>query len=179
MAGFLAQIKLADEHNLPLFLHNRNTTGDFLRVCETQRGSGCMRAGGVVHSFDGSAEEMRALVDLGFYIGINGCSLRTEENLLVAATVPADRLMLETDAPWCGIKPSHAGSAHLKTSFPNKKREKYQLGFTVKDRSEPCHIVQVLEVLAAVRGVDEALLAEQVWTNTHRLFFDASGVEHE
>lgn len=46
-------------------------------------------------------------------IGINGCSLKTEENLQVMAAVPLDRLLLETDCPWCEIRPSHAGELLL------------------------------------------------------------------
>jgi TatD DNase family protein len=52
--------------------------------------------GGVVHSFTGSPEEALELVQLGFYISINGCGLKTDENLRTVKAVPLDRLLLET-----------------------------------------------------------------------------------
>ena len=71
--------------------------------------------------------------------------------------MPNDRIMIETDAPWCGVKPSHPGHSSIQTKWPakdKKKRSEIDTGETVKDRSEPCHIAQVLEVLAAVKGED-------------------------
>jgi TatD DNase family protein len=126
ISAFKLHLDLASEVSLPMFLHNRNTGGEFLRLVTEERSK--MKAGGVVHSFDGSLEEMHKLVELGLYIGINGCSLRTEENLLVVAEIPEHLLLLETDAPWCGVKPSHAGSKYVKTEFPRKKAEKYEIG---------------------------------------------------
>jgi TatD DNase family protein len=127
-----------------------------------------------VHTFDGTSEDLHELLDLGFHIGINGCSMKGEENLKVVAEIPEDKLLLETDAPWCGIKNSHAGSGFIKTKFETKKVEKYQDGLMVKDRNEPCTMVQVLEVVAAVREADPVALAEKVWQNTEDLFFPDS-----
>ena len=190
LLGFQQQLDLAERADLPLFLHSRDTDGEFLRIVRENRHK--LRRGGVVHSFDGSMEEMRALTDeLGLHIGINGCSLRSEESLLVAAAVPEHLLLLETDAPWCGIKPTHPSHAHVGTTFPTRKKEKYAAGVMVKDRNEPCTLRQVFEVVAAVRGLGLGLgggggwggiegegedaavfaLAERVLANTRKLFF--------
>lgn len=105
---------------LPLFLHMRNACDDFIGVLKPFIDDGSILKGnGVVHSFTGTTEELNKLLELGFYIGINGCSLKTEENLEVAKRIPTDRLMIETDAPWCEIRKSHSGYKFL-TSYPNK-----------------------------------------------------------
>ena len=156
-AGFEAQLRLAGEAGLPLFLHNRNTGGDFFETCA--RHAAQISRGGVVHSFDGDAAELDQLVGLGLHIGLNGCSLRTADNLDVAARVPADRVHLETDAPWCSIKRTHAGYSHVRPlvdphsggPYEELKKEKWRDGATVKDRAEPCHIVHVLQVVAGAR----------------------------
>jgi TatD DNase family protein len=70
-------------------------------------------------------------------------SLRTEENLAVAAKIPKDRLMIETDCPWCEVKPTHPGYKHVTTKYPSVKKEKYTVDSDcqVKGRNEPVNIV--------------------------------------
>lgn len=165
---FEAQLALAEATSLPLFLHCRKAAADLVAIL--RRNVRRFR-GGVVHSFDGTQEEATAMLELGLHIGINGCSLKTRENLQVAAALPVDRLLLETDSPWCEIRPTHAGAKLVRTTFPCKKKERFEAGFQVKGRNEPANIVQVLEVLAGARGEDATALAERVYQNTLRLFF--------
>ena len=63
--------------------------------------------------------------EIGFVTpGINGCSLKTDSSLATVARLPVDRLMLETDAPWCGIRPSHASSRFVRTLHSRQERDK-------------------------------------------------------
>lgn len=104
---------------LPLFLHMRNACDDFVAILSPFIESGDIERGnGVVHSFTGTKDELEKILDLGFHVGVNGCSLKTEENLAVAKLIPVEKLMIETDAPWCEIRKSHAGYSFL-TPYPN------------------------------------------------------------
>jgi TatD DNase family protein len=90
---FVPHFTLAHEFGLPLFLHCRNAASDFVRIVREHR---TKFVHAVVHSFDGTLSELQDMLDLGLHIGINGCSLKTQENLDVAAQIPLDRLLLET-----------------------------------------------------------------------------------
>lgn len=95
---FEAQLDLAVELQMPLFLHSRAASEDFERLLAPRLAKLPNR--GLVHSFTGTLEEMRRMVDLGLDVGINGCSMKTEENLEVIKALPLDRLQIETDGPW-------------------------------------------------------------------------------
>ena len=172
--SFAAQLSLGQHLDLPFFLHNRNTSGEFLEMLLERRD--CLRHGGVVHSFDGSLNEMRALVDMGLYIGVNGCSMKTQENLEVVRQIPLEFLLLETDAPWCGIKATHASQPFLSTLFPSRKRDKFERGVLVKDRAEPCLLLQVLEVIASLKSMSPDEVAAATYENSRRLFFSSIGI---
>lgn len=165
---FKRQLGLSAMYNLPLFLHCRDAGDDLINILRDNQGS--IKAGGVVHSFDGPWEVAEELLALDLYIGINGCSLKTNENLDVAKRIPANRLLIETDAPWCEIRPTHAGFKFVKTKPETRKKEKFETGFVVKGRNEPLLIQQVLEVLAAIRNEPEVSLAHQIYENTRVLF---------
>ncbi|PVU93168.1 hypothetical protein BB559_003428 [Furculomyces boomerangus] len=186
---FELQFNLAETTKLPMFLHNRNTNGDFVEIVRKNRDK---FSTGVVHSFTSSMEEMLQCVELGLYIGINGCSLKTEENVNVAKAIPDDKLMIETDCPYCDIKRTHASYKYLEESINNqakqeenginsngewwlapkqKVKNRWTQDFMVKGRNEPCTIRQVLRVLAKIRNQDEQYLADVIYKNTTKVFF--------
>lgn len=80
--------------DLPLFLHERNCSDDFIQVFNELDPEHKLR--GCVHSFTGTADTAKKLLDLGFYIGFNGSGMRTEESLNVIRSVPLERILIET-----------------------------------------------------------------------------------
>lgn len=175
---FEKQLELAVELQLPLFLHSRNCNDDFLALLKPRLEK--LPKKGLVHSFTGSIEEMHGLVELGFDIGVNGCSLKTEENLAVVKEIPLERLQVETDGPWCEIRPSHASAQYLKDApvVPKAvKKEKWRKGLMVKGRNEPATIPLVVHVIAKVKDISAEAVCEAAWTNSTKMF--GLGVEPE
>jgi TatD DNase family protein len=132
---------------------------------------------------------------MGFHISLNGCGLKTEENLATAKAIPLSHLLLETgtsrttliqlvliaavDAPWCSMTSAHASNAHLATLDearralyfpPAVKPEKFVPGKPVKGRNEPSAIGGVAWVVAQVQGVPFEDVVEASWRNTVSLF---------
>ena len=150
---FEKQLQLAVELQMPLFLHSRACSEDFERLLEARLDQLPRR--GLVHSFTGTVEEMQSLVAMGFHIGVNGCSMKTEANLAVVKEIPLDKMQIETDGPWCEMRASHASSEYLQDgpAMPKAvKKEKWQAGMMVKGRNEPVTIAQVAHVVAKVKG---------------------------
>ena len=160
---------MAQKYNLPMYLHSRSTNGDFPRIVKENRHK---FSTGVVHSFTGDLDELKKLLDMGLFIGVNGCSLKTEENLEMVKQIPIDRIMLETDCPYCDIRNSHASAKYVKTQIPKIAKEKYKCNPEKlnKDRNEPCTMIQVLEVVSALTGHSEEEIAETAWKNTLKMF---------
>ncbi|KAI2805715.1 TatD DNase [Blomia tropicalis] len=174
LRNFNLQFDLAEKTKLPLFLHCRNAASDLLDILNKNRDR---FSTGVVHSFDGTYEEAKSFLDLGLYIGLNGCSLRSSENLDVVAKLPIDRLMIETDSPWCEIRASHASAKHVRTRFDSVKKEKWTEIKQVKSRNEPSNIVQVLEVIINIMKTQmehedlEKFISDSIYNNTMKVFF--------
>ncbi len=98
---FAAQLSLAKELDLPVCVHDRDAHADVLELLREYRPQG------VLHCFSGSLEMAREILDLGMYIGIGGAvTFKNAKKILrVAAGIPLDRLLLETDAPYMAPEP--------------------------------------------------------------------------
>ncbi|KAI0963985.1 hypothetical protein AcW1_000914 [Taiwanofungus camphoratus] len=182
---FRSQLALAKKYHLPLFLHSRAAHADFVRILREEGfgedgGKGVGANGGVVHSFTGSVEEVNELMDMGFHISVNGCSLKTADNLAAAKAIRPIKIMFETDAPWCTLTPTHASRAHLASLpaslnslyFPQAtKPESFVYGKPVKGRNEPSAIGGVAWVIHKLNeGIPFEKVVEKGWKNTVELF---------
>lgn len=100
-AAFAAQLELAAAYDLPVIVHDRDAHADTLALLQKYKPRG------VLHCFSGSVEMMREVVKLGLYIGLGGAVTfkNAKTPVRVAASVPADRLLNETDCPYMAPVP--------------------------------------------------------------------------
>ena len=145
---FDRHIKLAEELEKPLFLHERDAVKDFIARMK-QHPEQCRRS--VVHCFTGDAKTLKTYLDMGFYIGITGwiCDDRRSKELREAVRIiPLERVMIETDAPYLTPKNvSGLGNVNV-----------------------PQNIRYVAAELAKHMHKDEKELIAQVLDNTRRFF---------
>ncbi|KAF1986635.1 hydrolase, TatD family protein [Aulographum hederae CBS 113979] len=168
---FEMQLELAVELQLPLFLHSRAASEDFERLLGAKLSM--LPRKGLVHSFTGTMEEMKRMIDLGLDVGVNGCSLKTEENVEVVKAIPLERLQIETDGPWCEMRPSHASAKYLKDAPPLPKavkKHQWAEGVMIKGRNEPATIPHVAYAIANIKGISVEDVCEAAWLNSIRMF---------
>lgn len=179
--SFQMQLDLVKEFGLPMFLHCRGATDLFCEILESNR-SKWEAVGGVVHSFTGTVDELEKILSLGLSVSINGCSMKTEEQVEMITQIPLDKLMLETDCPWCKIRNTHASARYVKGRLPKEvDPEKYnpESGLHVKSRNELDHMPLIAEVVWNARQekgvVDENIksldeMVELIYNNTVRMY---------
>ena len=143
-AFFDAQLSLAADHHLPVIIHDREAHGDTVDILRAHRG----RVTGVMHCFSGSYETAKECLDLGFFIGFGGALTfkNAKRNVEVAAKVPLDRLVVETDCPYMAPVPCRG------------------------QRNDPTKTLYVLDKLCEIRAMDRAELAPLLFENGKRLF---------
>lgn len=145
---FLRQLETADDLGLPLIFHERDSGGRFLELLKATHRKGRR---GVIHCFSGNRKELDAYLDLGYHIGVTGIltiQKRGADLRAMVPRIPADRLLVETDAPYL-------------TPAPQKNRTR---------RNEPAFVASTLLKLAEIRGEDPEALAAATWNNACRLF---------
>jgi TatD DNase family protein len=144
--GFRAHIQAARTTGLPLVIHTRDADEDCARILEDEMAEGSFRA--VLHCYTGGRELAMKAISLGLFISFTGIlTFKNTQSLRdIAAELPADRIMVETDAPYLS---------------PGKHRGK---------RNEPAFVVETAKTLAEVRGVSLEEVARQTTENFFNFF---------
>ncbi len=144
--GFRNHIAAARETGLPLVIHSRDADDDMAAILDEETGKGAFPA--VLHCFTGGRDLAQRAIALGLFISFTGILTfkKSEELRAIAAALPADRILVETDAPYLA---------------PGRHRGK---------RNEPAFVVETAKVLAETRNVSFEEIARQTSENFFRLF---------
>ena len=145
-SGFRNHIAAARATGLPLVIHSRDADADMARILEEETAKGAFPA--VLHCFTGGRELAFTAIELGHYVSFTGILTFKNSDALreIAAALPADRVMVETDAPYLAPLP-----------FRGK-------------RNEPAFVTETAKVLAQTRGASDEEIARQTTENFFRLF---------
>ncbi|POS75518.1 TatD family hydrolase [Diaporthe helianthi] len=174
LATFKAQLDMfvANQWDLPLFLHCRNSFDDFVQVMSSYVDALPRR--GLVHSFVGSREQMEKLVSMNLDVSVNGFSFQTRESLDMVAAIPLAHLQIETDAPWGDLKPTSEVVKRYLTNMPtlpaSKKKDKWEADSMVKERNESCTIARIAYIVAGLKGISVDEVAGAAWENSVKMF---------
>ncbi|WP_053369049.1 TatD family hydrolase [Bacillus sp. FJAT-27245] len=142
---FRKQIRLAKKVKLPIVIHNRDATADIVEILKEENAS---EVGGIMHCYSGSVEIAKQCVDMNFYISLGGPvtfknAVKPKE---VAAELPLERLLIETDCPYL-------------TPHPHRGK-----------RNEPSYVRLVAEEIASIKGIPFEDVAKATTENALRLF---------
>ena len=145
LISFEPQLDLAVEHSLPVIIHNRDAHQETYDILKKRKDKGLR---GVIHCFSGNYDQAMRFIDLGYFISIPGTvtykkALNVQE---VAARIPLNRILVETDAPFLA---------------PVPKRGK---------RNEPAFVAHTAKKVAELRHIKYEEVAQQTSQNTKRLF---------
>ncbi len=142
---FRKQIQLAQKINLPIIIHNRDATGDVVKILREENAAS---VGGVMHCFSGSVETARECIAMNFMISLGGPVTFKNARLPkeVATEIPLEHLMIETDAPYLA---------------PHPYRGK---------RNEPAFVPLVAEEIARLKGLTIEEIAQATTDNAKNFF---------
>ena len=142
---FKRQMLLAKQHNLPVIIHSRDAAEDTMRVMKEIKAE---EIPGVIHCYSYSVEMAKEFVKMGYYIGIGGVvTFKNAKKLKeVAAEIPLERILLETDCPYMAPEP-HRG-----------------------ERNSSLYIPYVVEKLAEIRNISKEEIISTTNQNARKLF---------
>ena len=142
--AFRQQIRLAIELDMPVVVHDREAHAEVLKILQEEQAH---RVGGVLHCFSGDLEMARGGLEMGFLISFAGpITYAGEKKQAVAAQIPLERILVETDCPFL-------------TPVPHRGR-----------RNEPAYVRYVAEKIAEIRGIGFEEVAEATSENARRVF---------
>ena len=148
--AFEEQIKIAIKTNKPLFLHQRDSHDDFIKILR-KYSSDIKKA--VVHCFTGTQQQLDDYLELDFYIGVTGWICDANRNVELRKTItniPLQRLMIETDCPYL-----------IPKNLPEKPKN---------NRNEPTNLNHIVSEIGMLKGIDEEILRKDTFKNTINFF---------